>query len=69
MDLTNRIGAWLTPDGCFFRVWTPNAVEVTVLLQDGRNWNVTVASARHALIEGVRFGKRFSRGPFRSSLR
>ena len=49
MDLTERIGAWLTPVGCFFRVWTPNAVGVTVLLQDGPNWNVNVASARHAL--------------------
>src|SRR6202011_736969 len=49
MDLKDRIGAWLTPDGCFFRVWAPNAVQVTVLLQAGPNWNVTAASARHAL--------------------
>ena len=49
MDLQNRIGAWLTPDGCFFRVWAPNAVQVIVLLQAGPNWNVTAAFARHAL--------------------
>jgi 1,4-alpha-glucan branching enzyme len=49
MDLKDRIGAWLTRDGCFFRVWAPNAVQVTVLLQAGPTWNVTAASARHAL--------------------
>ena len=49
MDLKDRIGAWLTPDGCFFRVWAPNADKVTVLLQAGANWNAAAAPARHAL--------------------
>ena len=49
MDLTNRVGAWLTADGCFFRVWAPNAIGVTVLLQDGPTWNDAAAFARHAL--------------------
>ena len=49
MDLKDRIGAWLTPDGCFFRVWAPNALQVTVLLQAGTTWNIAAASARHAL--------------------
>jgi 1,4-alpha-glucan branching enzyme len=49
MDLNDRIGAWLTPEGCFFRVWAPTAVQVTVLLQAGPNWNVTAGTARHAL--------------------
>jgi hypothetical protein len=32
------------------RCWVPNAVQVTVLLQAGPNWNVNAASARHALL-------------------
>ena len=49
MDLKDRVGAWLTPGGCFFRVWAPNAVQVAVLLQTGSTWSVTAASTRHAL--------------------
>ena len=26
MDLKDRLGAWLTPAGCFFRVWAPLAL-------------------------------------------
>jgi len=33
-----RIGAWLTGDGCFFRVWAPHADHVRVLIQDGPYW-------------------------------
>ena len=40
MNLTNRIGAWLTPDGCFFRVWAPHAEGLAVLIQDGPYWEV-----------------------------
>jgi 1,4-alpha-glucan branching enzyme len=35
VDLQERIGAWPLPDGCFFRVWAPNAQGVRVLVQDG----------------------------------
>src|SRR6516164_3661821 len=49
MDLTDRIGAWLAPAGCYFRVWAPIAAQVSVLLQVGPNWNTAAASARHAL--------------------
>src|SRR5229473_3790293 len=38
MDITERIGAWLTSDGCFFRVWAPHADAVRVLVQDGPYW-------------------------------
>lgn len=34
----DRIGAWLTNDGCFFRVWAPHADHVRVLIQDGPYW-------------------------------
>lgn len=49
MDLNDRIGAWLTPAGCFFRVWAPNAVQVTVLVQDGPYWEVTDTILRQEL--------------------
>ena len=34
----DRIGAWLTPTGCFFRVWAPHADAVSVLVQEGPYW-------------------------------
>jgi 1,4-alpha-glucan branching enzyme len=38
MDLHKRIGAWLTLQGCFFRVWARYAQTVSVLVQDGPYW-------------------------------
>jgi 1,4-alpha-glucan branching enzyme len=38
MELNQRIGHWLTPQGCFFRVWAPHASNVAVLVQDGPYW-------------------------------
>jgi 1,4-alpha-glucan branching enzyme len=38
MELRDRIGAWPTPDGCFFRVWAPHAIQVTVLARFGADW-------------------------------
>jgi 1,4-alpha-glucan branching enzyme len=38
MDLQQRVGAFLAADGCFFRVWAPNATRVTVLIQDPPAW-------------------------------
>ena len=38
--LARRIGAWLTPQGCFFRVWAPHADRVSVLVQEGPYWEV-----------------------------
>ena len=49
MELNDRIGAWLTPAGCFFRVWAPNAVQVKVLVQDGPYWEVTDTILRQEL--------------------
>jgi len=40
MDLHELIGAWLTPDGCFFRAWAPHAASVRVLIQNGPYWEV-----------------------------
>src|SRR5688572_23439918 len=40
MDLHQRIGAWLTPQGCFFRVWAPHAQLVSVEVQHGPYWEV-----------------------------
>ena len=40
MQLQERIGAWLTSHGCFFRVWAPHADAVAVLVQDGPYWEV-----------------------------
>lgn len=46
MQLQERIGAWLTSHGCYFRVWAPHAEAVAVLIQDGPYWEVddTVSS-------------------------
>src|SRR5215207_7903825 len=49
MDLNERIGAWLTPGGCFFRVWAPHAEGVSVLFQPGPYWEVDDAVTEHAL--------------------
>jgi 1,4-alpha-glucan branching enzyme len=38
VDLRQRVGAWLTGDGCFFRVWAPHASRVTVAVQDEPFW-------------------------------
>jgi 1,4-alpha-glucan branching enzyme len=38
MDIRERIGAWLTSDGYFFRVWAPHADAVKVLVQKGPYW-------------------------------
>jgi 1,4-alpha-glucan branching enzyme len=40
MELNQRIGHWLTPQGCFFRVWAPHASNVAVLVQDGPYWEL-----------------------------
>ena len=45
MDLTERIGAHVVPDGCFFRVWAPNATRVSVVVQDGDHWELDDGSA------------------------
>jgi 1,4-alpha-glucan branching enzyme len=38
MELHERIGAWLTPAGCFFRVWARYARKVSVVVQNGPYW-------------------------------
>jgi 1,4-alpha-glucan branching enzyme len=50
MNLNDRIGAWLTPAGCFFRVWAPHAANVAVILQDGPYWEVTDTVIRQNLV-------------------
>lgn len=49
MNLNQRIGAWLTPAGCYFRVWAPNALQVNVLVQDPPYWETTDTIRRQAL--------------------
>lgn len=49
MNLTDRVGAFLTPAGCFFRVWAPHAQAVAVLLQDGPYWESVDVSTRQDL--------------------
>lgn len=49
MNLNERIGAWLTPQGCLFRVWAPHALAVSVLIQDGPRWEVTDTINEHEL--------------------
>jgi 1,4-alpha-glucan branching enzyme len=49
MNLEERIGAWLTAGGCFFRVWAPHAESVSVLFQPGPYWEVDDAVTEHAL--------------------
>ena len=50
MDLHDRIGAWLTAHGCFFRVWAPHASAVAVVIQDGPYWEVTDTLIRQDLV-------------------
>jgi 1,4-alpha-glucan branching enzyme len=38
MNLNERIGAWLVPGGCFFRVWAPHAEGVSVRCRPGPHW-------------------------------
>jgi 1,4-alpha-glucan branching enzyme len=40
MNVADRIGAWWTPQHCFFRVWAPHASAVRVLIQDGPYWEL-----------------------------
>lgn len=40
MHAEEQIGARLTPDGCFFRVWAPHASAVRVLIQEGPYWEL-----------------------------
>jgi len=49
MHLHERIGARLTPQGCFFRVWAPHAQAVSVLIQDGPYWEITDTIIEHDL--------------------
>lgn len=49
MDLSDRIGAFLTSSGCFFRVWAPHAKTLAVLIQDGPYWESTDVITRQAL--------------------
>ena len=51
MDLHQRIGAWLTSDGCFFRVWAPHAGSVTVLVQDGPYWEAGDTVLQQGLVK------------------
>lgn len=51
MDLQERIGAWLTTQGCFFRVWAPNATEVSVLVQGGARWELAHTVLEQALFK------------------
>src|SRR5687767_8754137 len=51
MQLENRIGAWLTPHGCFFRVWAPHADRLAVLVQDGPYWEVDDIVIRQDLVK------------------
>ncbi|MDZ4796701.1 MAG: alpha-amylase family glycosyl hydrolase [Bryobacteraceae bacterium] len=50
MDLQQRLGACLIPDGCFFRVWAPNATSVAVLIQDGPYWEMEAIVSSYALV-------------------
>lgn len=50
MDVHERIGAWLNPDSCFFRVWAPHAHRVSVVVQDGPYWEVDDAVIEQDLI-------------------
>jgi 1,4-alpha-glucan branching enzyme len=51
MNVQDRIGAWLTPAGCFFRVWAPHAQAVAVLVQDGPSWNAANPPLRQPLMQ------------------
>jgi 1,4-alpha-glucan branching enzyme len=51
MQLHERLGARLTPEGCFFRVWAPHAAALAVVVQDGPYWEVEDTITRHELAE------------------
>ncbi|HSF08662.1 MAG TPA: alpha-amylase family glycosyl hydrolase [Nitrospirales bacterium] len=51
MELQERLGAWLTSNGCFFRVWSPHADAVAVLVQDGPYWEVDDTVIRQDLVK------------------
>ena len=51
MQLHERIGAWLTPQGCFFRVWAPHAAMVSVMIQDGPYWEITDTVMEQNLVQ------------------
>jgi 1,4-alpha-glucan branching enzyme len=51
MRLHERIGAWLTPHGCFCRVWAPHAEALAVLVQDGPYWEVDYTVVRQDLVK------------------
>jgi len=67
MELQERIGAWLTGEGCFFRVWAPHARAVAVRVQDGPLWEGDEPGIEQALerardywsatVPGVRAGQ------------
>ena len=49
MDIKDRIGAWITPAGCSFRVWAPHAKSVAVLIKDGLDWEIAAPLLRQTL--------------------
>lgn len=49
MNPCERIGAWLNPGACFFRVWAPHAQAVSVVVQDGPYWEVDDVQIEQAL--------------------
>lgn len=53
MLLQERIGAHLTGQGCFFRVWAPNAQNMRVLLQQGESWNAGGETQRVDLVRAA----------------
>src|SRR4029079_13443399 len=52
VELSERIGAWMTAGGCFFRVWAPNASGVRVLVQDGPYWEAGDETIIQSLVRG-----------------
>ena len=50
MQTSERIGAFLTEHGCFFRVWAPHADAVRVVIQDGPYWEIDDEIVRQDLV-------------------
>jgi len=50
VQTSERIGAFLTEHGCFFRVWAPHADAVRVVIQDGPYWEVDDEIVRQDLV-------------------
>lgn len=44
IPFNERLGAWLTPQGCFFRVWAPHDDVARVLVQSGPYWSTAAAT-------------------------